>query len=598
MEQQNTIDNKLQEPINFTDPYVLHDVQMTKPAIVHLYQQTDMHADQNEGGNNNEVSTIKTHGILYPLVQVNTKVIEYTQIIYLAIYYDNFLPTIKLIIRDPGNLTQRTDLPGLNNTLKVVIVPEVENIYKTIAINFKILSTTTEDEEITYTGICHIPEFNKIRTKELIYQGCNNEKTKENPENGEKTETVKCNPDQNTRPNTWEMLHIIANECQLGFCSTDKCQDIQDRLPRLIYSESYSNFILDQLDFSGLDENSVFDVWVDIYGYLVMVNLSWLLNNDKVTPNNLGIYAFTGLHGTDDMNEEDQEAVLVHRTLTNYTKTGIQNNLAFQKFEFIINNNDLLLGTSVSMYNFGLLDVSGGNNAINQYDVEVVRDSIDDQKMEEYAVQYQKNLIIECNDLAINKQMLIRDKFFSKHRQRLLKIEMVKPNLGLQRGILVNVLIVEEDERNKQYVMSQTSNVLETTPKNMQDLTDQDLIPDSIMNNSSSNNESDSQLSDKDCILDEGIEVPNFALSGIYYIDAIKFEYSYEENEIKQSLLLIKKSNLTNLSNLSTPTKIDTVVGSDMKEQFEKNEQEKFESQQKANNEEMLSQSSPISSEC
>lgn len=540
--------DKLQEPINFTDPYVLHDVKMDKPSIVHLFQQTDMNSDDNEGGNNNEVSSIKTNGILYPLIQINTKVIDYTQIIKMKIYYDSFLPEIELTINDPGELMQRTDLPGLNNTLKVIIVPELQNVYKTIALEFKILSYETNYEEITFFGKYQIREFNKKRTKELIYAGCSNKKEKtDNKESQENTELVNCNPSENKQPNTWEMLHIIANECQLGFSSTDKCQDINDRLPRLVMNKSYEDFILNQLQFSGLNEDSIFDTWVDLYGYLVMVNVSWILNNDKVSAENLGIYAFTGLHGTDDNNEPEQEPILVPRTLTNFSKTGTPNNLAFEEFEIIINNNDLLLGTSVSMYNFGLLDIGGGNNAINQYDVDIVRDDVDDKKVEDYGVQQQLSMVIECNDLPINKQELIRKKFFSKHRQRLLIVKLLKINLGIQRGTLINVAIFETEMRNKQYALSQASNAYSSDPHTFEEMSESDLAPDNDPNN---NMHSD--------VMNDSGEILNVALSGMYYIDGIKFEYSYEENEITQYLMLIKKSNLSSLNNLTTAPKIDT----------------------------------------
>ena len=93
-------ENKLIEPINFTDPYVFHDAFLEKASITHIYRTEDITND-NKGdvtkedvGNNGDASTLKTHGILYPLIQLNTKVIEYTQIVEMIIYYDKFLPRI------------------------------------------------------------------------------------------------------------------------------------------------------------------------------------------------------------------------------------------------------------------------------------------------------------------------------------------------------------------------------------------------------------------------------------------------------------------------------------------------------------------------
>ena len=82
MEQTENIDFKLEEPINPTDPYVLHDVQQPKPVVVKLYQPDTIITDNEEDiGNNNQASSIKTEGLLYPVVQINTQVISYEQII-------------------------------------------------------------------------------------------------------------------------------------------------------------------------------------------------------------------------------------------------------------------------------------------------------------------------------------------------------------------------------------------------------------------------------------------------------------------------------------------------------------------------------------
>ena len=150
MEKTENINYKLEEPINFTDPFVLHDVQQSKPIIVQLYRTDDVNPENEEDlGNGTDVSPIKTNGITYPIVQINTKVIDYNQIINMEIFYDSFLPTIKIQISDTGGLIQRTDIPGYNNTLKVIIVPEIENIYKSISLDFRITSVETNVEEVT-----------------------------------------------------------------------------------------------------------------------------------------------------------------------------------------------------------------------------------------------------------------------------------------------------------------------------------------------------------------------------------------------------------------------------------------------------------------
>ena len=534
----------LKQPINFTDPYVFHDSNLKLPVIAQLFTPNDMMVPDDNHANYEKTSSIKTNGILYPLIQLNTKIIDFSQIEEMVIYYDKFLPYIKLVVFDDNKLIQHTDIPGLNNTLNVVMVPEVQNTYKNISLEFRITSVKAEGEHITYYGEYKILPFNKKRIKELQYIGCPNVKGKIASNNSQlDNEIIKCNPADNPRPNTWELLHNIAAECNLGFCSTDECQNIEDRLPRLIYNENYSDFIQTQLEFSGLDENSVFDAWVDLYGYIILVNVSWVLNNEQVNANNLAIYTFGGVIMTDNNNEADPQPVLIHRTLTNFTKTNTPNNMIFVKHKIIVDNSDLKNGTSVSMYNFELLDINNGNNSINQYDVEVTNDAIDDQKIEEYSTEVQEKLIIECNDLPINKQKLIREKFFTKHRQRILELELERINFGLQRGTLVNVVFMEDDKRMKQFITSQNSNVFSKETE--------EIKPDHL---------SAGPWSDKDLIDRNDIELPNMGLTGMYYIDSMRFEYNYNENQLKQYVRLIKKCRLSNISNFYTAPKLDEPI--------------------------------------
>ena len=45
----------------------------------------------------------------------------------------------------------------------------------------------------------------------------------------------------------------------------------------------------------------------------------------------------------------------------------------------------------------------------------------------------------------------------------------------------------------------------------------------------------------------------------MYYIDGMRFEYSYKENKISQYLLLIKRGSLSNLSNFETAPKLNNI---------------------------------------
>ena len=70
----------LQEPLNFTDPYVLHDPAIPFPHVAKLYMPNYMNDTDDDPGNNLETHSLKTDGLMYPVIQVNTRVIDYNQI--------------------------------------------------------------------------------------------------------------------------------------------------------------------------------------------------------------------------------------------------------------------------------------------------------------------------------------------------------------------------------------------------------------------------------------------------------------------------------------------------------------------------------------
>ena len=91
-----------------------------------------------------------------------------------------------------------------------------------------------------------------------------------------------------------------------------KVKEIKDDKTRIIRSETYAEAIQKHVAFGGLDENSIFDCWVDLYRYLVVVNFSWVMN-EKITPNDLGIHPVIGLGFTDDNIKEDQLFLTIHK---------------------------------------------------------------------------------------------------------------------------------------------------------------------------------------------------------------------------------------------------------------------------------------------
>ena len=542
------------KPINFTDPYIFHDPVYKPGKVAQLYEPEDayygrtsnnnldsgyngINADDQivtSGGKNYDSERVT--GIMFPIVQVNNKVITNNQIKKLVIKYEEFLPKIELKIEDLNNSIQATDIPGLNNIIRVVIVPQIDNTYKSISLEFKIEYFKVNGKNITYYGSYRLSTLTIEHTKEIIYPGCSNKIENRISGNSEKLEgDISCIAEENKQPSTWEYLHVIAKECGLGFMSTDQCKEIRDCMPRIMSNQSYPDFIEKHIAFSGLDEDSIFDCWIDLYGYIVLVNMAWVLNNENVTENNLAMYAALGMHSSEN-NVPKPQIKLVNRTITNFDHMQNPNNMMFNFYRTIVDNSDLIVGTNISQYTFNLIGVKDENsNGVTQYDVKVVQDSVDGQKTGEYFVEKLRNIVIEFNDININKQKIIREKFLSKRRQRKLEVLLTRPNLGFQRGTLISVVIFEDNPLTKAELADQVENL---EGKNDDDKGHSIEIGDK--------NEADIKMN-------ESMLVPNIGLSGLYYIDGMRFEYERDLDDMKQYLILIKKGSTTNTINFNTP---------------------------------------------
>lgn len=534
-------------PINDTDPIVRHDPIIDKNNITTKYQPQN--SNENPNGINESVEMTSIDGIQYPLININNINISPEQIKYMNIDYRGIIPTINLILYDPRNILKNISTPSINNRITVVMLPEINGAYRSISIDFYITDyNATTNNIITYSGKLLCLPLEQEITGQIKYPGCNNSRKKTNI-SGEVSETsmTSCNISPQSKPNTWEYLHEIATTVGLGFASTHQCREIQDRLPRLLRNKTYLEFIEDQLRKSGLDEDSCFDVWIDLYRYLVMVNVSWVLNSD-IKYNQLTIKAIVGKNGTDaNLNKAENKEVF--RTLTSYNKLNAITNLEFfeNNFKEIVDNNihdtGIHVECPVMQVRGGSCDNTGNNGTMNIQSVQAQEQSVDGAPQNNYMHQTSKQtrVTIQVDPYNTNYQQLIRTKFFEIKRSKYFTLELTRPNFGLQRGTLINVLVTTVDTALKRKIMTNASNI---TGENADSIKEDNIeLPEGT--------------NKRDMITDENTAIPNIAKTGMYYIDGMTFEYKQSEGKIIQTLYLIKKDMVSNLQNITTAPKFN-----------------------------------------
>lgn len=469
----------IKEPYNPTDPEVKFDPEIGQKFI--LKQFDDPNRSKSEGTYN----MFKDDGINIPIIRLNNIVLIDDQIDQVIITCDDFLPKVHLSIKDTGNIIKICDTPGFDNEISIVITCQINGYYKKISLLFYITKFYIDDEFIGYDGIYKLQTLNTHMLKQI----------------------------GSGKLNTYNMLSEIAKENKLGFAATKKCEDVKDERYRLIRSKTYIDYIKDQIALSGLDEESIFDSWIDLFGYIVMVNVHYVMT-EKVDPEQLTIYTIYGGENTINDDSASPQAIQLQRTLTNNITNEVNINLQFDKFENIINNNKI--------YQNGALNTNWymtspcEENKIEMEELQLIENSADGiNNSDEYEFSKTEFLGIEFDEIPTLFQTKINKRYFEKLRAKRLKIEMSRYNLGLERGTLVNIIFKEYN-----------SAIIKTFKggKDMEETIDGAINP---------------------------------YLSGMYYIDGLEYEYVTEDHKIKQYIYLIKKSADDKALNKSTSPVIE-----------------------------------------
>ena len=454
----------IKEPYNPTDPEVKFDPEFEGKLVVKEFDDAD------KTSSHGSYNSLKDDAINIPIVRLNNITLTDEQIDQVIIYYNSFFPKIHLSIKDTENVIKICDTPGFDNEINVVITCQINGYYKKLTLLFYITDFNIYDEYIAYDGVFKMQSLNTHVMKQ-IGKG---------------------------KLNTYNMLSEIAKENKLGFAATKKCEEIKDENYRLIRSKTYIDFIQDQLSFSGLDEESIFDAWIDIFGYIVMVNVYYVLN-ENVEPQQLTIYTIYG--GENTINDENMEpqAVQVQRTLTNNLVDTANTNLHFKVFENIIDNKKIYENGSLNTNWY--MSSPCEDNKIEQEQLQIIENSAEGVSFaKEYEFGKTEFLGIEFGETPILIKKKINQRYFEKIRAKRLKVELERYNIGLERGTLVNIIFKEYN-----------SAVIKTFNNNQDE--------------------------------EESIEGKiNLYMSGMYYIDSMEFEYITDEHKIKQYLYLIKKS--------------------------------------------------------
>ena len=500
---------KLVEPYNPTDPIVVMDPEIDKSSIIRPYSATDtsdeISIDHNEYG-----AQTKFDAIVVPLVKINQTLLSDDQLKAVEIKISKFLPELYLKINDVNESIAKLNSPGMTSTVTVIITAPIEEVSKKISLDFYVIeSVSNPDGTLDIRGELSLPGMNQVKNEQI----------------------------GDDKLTTYGFLKKIAEETKLGFAATEKCESIDDSRWRQIYSQTFKDYIEDQISFGGLDEDSVFDAWIDQFGYLVMVNLSYVMS-EEIDKNQLMMRVVKGvlMNEKKDLSTEQQYEEVI-RLLTNSKSITGLNNFQFNRWSSETNNDIIMNEGTANKYYY--MTAACDENLIQSDGLEIYEMSTDGlENKDTYKFDKVEFIGFEMDDdepILMQKKKVSRFKAMMDYKK--VYIEMNQPNYYLQRGTLVNLEFEDYDSMTKNTAFYNAENTMSAQ-------TSDDIAAEEIDYGEQSQDV-------KDAMLNEHAGVPNFALSGMYYISDMEFKYDREIGEIVQCMHLVKRGLRNNIINKS-----------------------------------------------
>jgi hypothetical protein len=512
-----TLEYKLAELTNETDPHVKFDPTFKKTIVAKEWvplDKTEEGAPEVSAPSPTEENT-KIDGVLIPIIKINSIVVPNTDIQYMMFDYTGFKPTLELTIRK--SVFSKLETPGMVSKVTVIMIPPVDKTYRKISVDFYINDVSDyEDKFVMYSCSMFFPALEKKWTRSIKNDGDN-------------------------KLNTFALCKSIANECGLGFAASNQCEEISDTKVRLMRSQTFQDIIKEHTEFGGLDNNSFFMSWIDVYGYIVLCNIAWIFSQ-ATNVNELSMHMLEGMNVTNATDNPIKYGEKTFRTFTNWKSQAKKQSNYIQHYEWIVDNNSIkTFGTNNTYFTINHR-VTGGNNDIVTETVKIEDKSADGQNYKDaYDFQDIKFLGVEMaskddGNTPILYQKQRRNAYVNQLKAKKLKVVLNDLNINLERGTLINIQIFEFDKDAKIQLLNLTDNLSEK---------------------GNINSKPSDEIPNKKKILDNpDIGIPNLSISGIYFIDGIEYEYTKGMEKIEQTLYLIKQTPSNNYLNMSSLPKL------------------------------------------
>lgn len=190
--------------------------------------------------NATEKAQTSVFGIQTPLIQINSTIIDFDAVHYFALKSNGALPELIMTVHDRYELINNIDKPGLDNEVRIQILPKFDNAYKKINLTFYISSIQVNGSLIRLSCIYKLSPLLSSQYKSF----------------GE--------------IDTYSLFKQIAMETGLGFATNLGTLDDN----RYVYCDNKSLLdIMNQEISYGNANIHVLDWWVDLWNNINLVDI-------------------------------------------------------------------------------------------------------------------------------------------------------------------------------------------------------------------------------------------------------------------------------------------------------------------------------------
>lgn len=359
-------------------------------------------------------------GALIPVLIINDIHIQEQDIIELTLSSRNELPTLKCTFRDSRNLLVKFNQPKAVNTIKVVIIPQFEGVYKKIKLEF-FMSTISEYSE----GIVYCEGIYKLN---YLYN-----------------DLIKTYGELTTD----EFLDKVSEEGGLGFATHIK-YNLDDKHYRFLNNINPITAFNRDISFSGSQETQIYDWFIDFWNNVNLIDYYIQLNNltqeqQMCTIPALNANVTTPNEGT--TGEANKEAKDFQKVPMIYT-----NSQGMQMSPLFINNFELQSLPGLSLFEGSEKEYLYSNEVNFNHEMEAFDIILKDIKEDKDKIHKSVFLGREFEEIPILKQKVQRNAYLQKLKTNILVIHAAKYCFGVLRGGKLDIQIYENDNLNRAYM--------------------------------------------------------------------------------------------------------------------------------------------------